>query len=433
MYVRDAASTTHMGTIALPSALFQTKDCTAATGSTSGAAGTIQHNSRAFKTVMSFTWTPDAAVKAGQNLVAEAVIVESLTNWYTVAPAPFAATAGGAAAAAVAPQAGAATTAVAAAVITSKPVVSVASKPTSVSMMSKPTLMSMSSKPTMMTMKSSSMRALATATLAQNPMLMGATPTFTLLAPTKTCMCFVVMNAATTMATRTMIAAPSLMSKPTLLTQPTMMTKPTAATMMGKPSTAPMVMVKASTSASAAMRPVATSTVAVKQTGAMAKRHDGKKGYQVPPKNMANANALAATPTAPVVAPIMAGVTSATAKIAPLMTAASSVKVMAATMATVKTMPALVTKPTMTVRVPTKTVKLKHPTECVCVTAVPMKVKPVVPTVKPTTPAVAPVKPTTPAVAPVKPTTPAVAPAMSTPAAAATPKAAAAMVYPGGW
>ncbi|KXS15522.1 hypothetical protein M427DRAFT_155256 [Gonapodya prolifera JEL478] len=406
MYVRDAATTTHMGTIALPSALFQTKDCTAAVGSTSGAAGTIQHNSNTLKTVMSFTWTPDAMVTAGQALVAEAVIVESFMNWYMVAPAAFTAStaaakqagaAGGAMTtpAVVPPPVPATTMAVPKAATTAagavaKPTTAGGLKPTTAAVLKPMTSMTGSLKPPTMA-KPTSMMTRTAANMA-NPL----TPTIILTAPTQTCMCYVVQQPVMTMVTRTATVAG--MTKPTTavgakVSMSSMAAMKMATTAAGAKAMTTAAVAKATTAAAA--KPATTAAAAAGNMGSAMNNLQKRKWVEMPkpaaqpvaPANMAM-EAPAGMPGAVQAATTAAGAVkpATTAVVAPkpaVSTAAAVSKpavtppaMVGMTSGAKPTLPTMASKPTMptmatkTMPILTKTVKLNRPTECVCVRAV---------------------------------------------------------------
>ncbi|KXS12484.1 hypothetical protein M427DRAFT_502283 [Gonapodya prolifera JEL478] len=426
MYVRDAANTTHMGTIALPSADFQTKDCTAAVGSTSGAAGTIQHNSNVLKTVMSFTWTPDAAVVGGQALVAEAVVVESFMNWYIVAPASFAASA------AAGKQAAGAAMTTAAGAIAKSATTAAGAKPTTAAGAKSTTAAGLKSmtasmaKPTLATMA-----AMMTRTTSK-----GLTPTIILTAPTQTCMCYVVQQPASefelstlpslqhvslhgiatllvTMVTRTATLG---MTKPTTAAGAKVTAMSTAAAMKMATTAAGMnaattaAGVKAmTTAAGGAARPTTAAAVKAATTAAAAmmgsgmnnlqKRYSGEmsgkpaqQAAPVAPANMAMEAQAATTAGVAGAKPAAAATTAAGAVMPPAMStpvvppkpAVTPPAMPAMTMKasgvmppkppmTPPTKPVPPTMPTMATKtkpVLTKTVKLNRPTECVCVRAV---------------------------------------------------------------
>ncbi|KAJ3331432.1 hypothetical protein HDU93_009767 [Gonapodya sp. JEL0774] len=118
LWVRDVAGSQHVGTFdmaGLANIGLRGKDCTAMSGASSGANSTLGHFMANAKTQLTFTWTPDAAVTAGMQLAAEAVVVgANKKTWYTAVPGMFVATVGGAAPAA---PAAAPTTAAAAPVV----------------------------------------------------------------------------------------------------------------------------------------------------------------------------------------------------------------------------------------------------------------------------------------------------------------------------
>ncbi|KAJ3328371.1 hypothetical protein HDU93_001505, partial [Gonapodya sp. JEL0774] len=106
MWVRDAAGTQHVGSITIPPGVtMKGKDCTAMSGASSGANSTIGHFQGNAKTVLSYMWTPDAAVTPGMQLVAEAVVVLNDEDiWFNANPGMFiAGTVGGGQAAAPSP------------------------------------------------------------------------------------------------------------------------------------------------------------------------------------------------------------------------------------------------------------------------------------------------------------------------------------------
>ncbi|KXS10782.1 hypothetical protein M427DRAFT_148324 [Gonapodya prolifera JEL478] len=91
MWVRDAAGTQHVGQFTIPPNIgLRGKDCTAMSGASSGNLSTVGHFMANTKTTLSFTWTPDAAVTSGMQLIAEAVVVENDEEvWYTANPGMF--------------------------------------------------------------------------------------------------------------------------------------------------------------------------------------------------------------------------------------------------------------------------------------------------------------------------------------------------------
>ncbi|KXS16335.1 hypothetical protein M427DRAFT_69290 [Gonapodya prolifera JEL478] len=93
LWVRDAAGTQHVGAFdmaGLANVGLRGKDCTAMSGASSGANSTLGHFMANAKTQLSFTWTPDAAVTPGMQLVAEAVVVGAKkTQWSNSNPAMF--------------------------------------------------------------------------------------------------------------------------------------------------------------------------------------------------------------------------------------------------------------------------------------------------------------------------------------------------------
>ncbi|KAJ3341546.1 hypothetical protein HDU93_004706 [Gonapodya sp. JEL0774] len=84
LWIREPLSSVHLGSWTLPSALYQSKDCTAGTSGATSAASTLQHNSAVDKTDTVFTWIPNQA-DMGKTVMVEGVFVVTTSNWFTLA------------------------------------------------------------------------------------------------------------------------------------------------------------------------------------------------------------------------------------------------------------------------------------------------------------------------------------------------------------
>ncbi|KAJ3332608.1 hypothetical protein HDU93_009014 [Gonapodya sp. JEL0774] len=122
IWVRPADQTQHVGQFDMANLAnvgLKGKDCTAMSGASSGANSTLGHFQANAKTMLAFTWTPDAAVQPGMAMVAEAVIVgANKRQWQNANPGMFIAGTAPAAAAPVAAAVAAPTSAPAAVAVT---------------------------------------------------------------------------------------------------------------------------------------------------------------------------------------------------------------------------------------------------------------------------------------------------------------------------
>ncbi|KXS12651.1 hypothetical protein M427DRAFT_502239 [Gonapodya prolifera JEL478] len=129
LYVRGVNNSTHVGTFdfaGLADVGLRGKDCTSMSGASSGNLSTIGHFQSNDKTNLTFTWSADAAVTSGMQLVAEAVVVVSEKNWFLATPSTFvvAVSSPASASASASPTAAAATVTDPAGIVTTAPVTS---------------------------------------------------------------------------------------------------------------------------------------------------------------------------------------------------------------------------------------------------------------------------------------------------------------------